>query len=249
MKLKLLRLIIQSEIRKEGRRMASYVIAAIKSWNIENAEAISARYPEHTFEIITDKAKLTADALKKIDPQYIFFPHWSWIIPEDIYGCFNCVVFHMTDLPFGRGGSPLQNLISRGIYATKISAIRVSGGIDTGDIYDKEPVDIRFGNADQILRKISSVIFHTMIPRFIEGSPTPCKQTGEAVVFKRRTPEQSELPEGLSQRQIYDHIRMLDGEGYPAAYHKVPGGKIYYRNAKLTDGIVYADAEFRRDTE
>ena len=165
--------------------MASYVIAAIKSWNIENAEAISARYPEHTFEIITDKAKLTADALKKIDPQYIFFPHWSWIIPEDIYGCFNCVVFHMTDLPFGRGGSPLQNLISRGIYATKISAIRVSGGIDTGDIYDKEPVDIRFGNADQILRKISSVIFHTMIPKFIEGSPTPCKQTGEAVVFNR----------------------------------------------------------------
>lgn len=143
----------------------------------------------------------------------------------------------------------MQNLISRGIYATKISAIRVSGGIDTGDIYDKEPVDIRFGNADQILRKISSVIFHTMIPKFIEGSPTHCKQTGEAVVFKRRTPEQSELPEGLSQRQIYDHIRMLDGEGYPAAYHKIPGGKIYYRNAKLIDGIVYADAEFRRDTE
>jgi len=28
----------------------------------------------------------------------------------------------MTDLPFGRGGSPFQNLIARGIYDTKIIA-------------------------------------------------------------------------------------------------------------------------------
>ncbi len=48
---------------------------------------------------------------------------------------FNCVVFHMTDLPFGRGGSPLQNLISRGIYKTKISAIKVVKEIDAGPIY------------------------------------------------------------------------------------------------------------------
>jgi len=43
----------------------------------------------------------------------------------------------MTDLPFGRGGSPLQNLIERGIKKTKISAIKVDGGIDTGDIFFK----------------------------------------------------------------------------------------------------------------
>ncbi len=26
---------------------------------------------------------------------------------------FECVCFHMTDVPYGRGGSPLQNLIIR----------------------------------------------------------------------------------------------------------------------------------------
>ena len=44
----------------------------------------------------------------------------------------------MTDLPYGRGGSPLQNLIANKIYDTKISAIRAEGGIDTGRIYLKE---------------------------------------------------------------------------------------------------------------
>ena len=45
----------------------------------------------------------------------------------------------MTDLPFGRGGSPLQNLIVRGYKSTKLTAIKVQSGIDTGDIYLKKP--------------------------------------------------------------------------------------------------------------
>jgi methionyl-tRNA formyltransferase len=72
---------------------------------------------------IKEKADLFLDNLKKINPKYVFFPHWSHIIPSAIYENFQCIVFHMTNLPFGRGGSPMQNLISRGIYDTKISAI------------------------------------------------------------------------------------------------------------------------------
>ena len=64
---------------------------------------------------IAAPAELTRAALEQAKPRYVFFPHWSHIIPEDIHGAFECVIFHMTDLPFGRGGSPLQNLIARGI--------------------------------------------------------------------------------------------------------------------------------------
>ena len=32
---------------------------------------------------------------------------------QEIHENYKCIIFHMTDLPFGRGGSPLQNLISR----------------------------------------------------------------------------------------------------------------------------------------
>ena len=38
----------------------------------------------------------------------------------------------MTDLPFGRGGTPLQNLIVKGFDKTKISALKVTKGIDAG---------------------------------------------------------------------------------------------------------------------
>lgn len=227
--------------------MANYVIATIKSWNIENYKRLIEQYPEHSFLLITEKEKLTNKSLSELKPEFVFFPHWSWIIPEDIYTNYNCVVFHMTDLPFGRGGSPLQNLIVRGIYHTKITAINVEAGLDTGDIYFKEPVDISTGNADEIFSKISNLIFHKMIPQFITGNPVLEHQKGDPTIFPRRLPEQSEIPKGLSQRQIYDYIRMLDGEGYPAAYTKYQNGKVYYRNARMKDGVVYAEAEFRRE--
>lgn len=90
---------------------------------------------------------LNYENIKSIDPEYIFFPHWSYIIPAEIYQNFKCIIFHMTDLPFGRGGSPLQNLIVKKIYKTKISAIMCEEEIDSGDIYIKRDFDISYGNA------------------------------------------------------------------------------------------------------
>ena len=83
-------------------------------------------------------------------------PHWSYIIPKDIFNLFNCVVFHMTDLPFGRGGSPLQNLIIRGYEKTKISALKVTNGIDSGPIYLKKPLSLD-GTAYEIMIRASQL--------------------------------------------------------------------------------------------
>src|SRR5689334_14815339 len=75
--------------------------------------------------LLKEKEELNMGDIIKIDPTYIFFMHWSWIIPAEIFSRYTCVVFHMTDLPYGRGGSPLQNLIIRGHKETKITAIKV----------------------------------------------------------------------------------------------------------------------------
>ena len=103
--------------------------------------------------------------------------------------------------------------------------------MDTGDIYFKEPIDISIGNADEIFEKISEAVFSRMIPQFITGNITLKPQQGQAVVFPRRRPEESEIPEGLSQRQIYDYIRMLDG-GVSAGIYKMPKWKSILQKCK-----------------
>lgn len=227
--------------------MASYVIATIKSWNINRVEKLAEAFPEHQITLVTEKEKLNYEWLESVNPAYIFFPHWSFKIPKKIYENFRCVVFHMTDLPFGRGGSPLQNLIERGIYHTMISAIEVTEELDAGRIYMKEPMDISTGSADEIFCSGAGIVFEKMIPQFFQNVPVPHKQQGKPVVFKRRTPQQSHIPEGLSARQLYDFIRMLDGEGYPPAFRAFDNGKVYFRDARLQGNVVFAQAEFRED--
>ena len=91
--------------------MDKYLIATIKSWNIHNYNKLKETHHDCEFMMVNSKEELTVSLLEEFKPKYIFFPHWSWIIPEEIYNNYNCVVFHSTDLPFGRGGSPLQTLI------------------------------------------------------------------------------------------------------------------------------------------
>ena len=213
------------------------VIATIKSWNIERAKELASLY---NCLIITSKDELTKENLQSYVPEYIFFPHWSWIIPEEIYSNFNCVVFHMTDLPFGRGGSPLQNLIVRRIKHTKISAIKVEKGIDTGPVYMKKDLCIE-GSAEEVLRRASSVVF-SLIKDIIVSRPVPVPQAGEVVCFQRRTSAQSELPMSASIEEILSFIRMLDGEGYPLAFINYGNIKITFSRAAIKDGDILADA-------
>lgn len=228
--------------------MDNIVIATIKSWNLKNAQVFSEQCKDYTVYTVFDKDSL--DIVHDLKPRYIFFPHWSWKIPKEIYEKYECVAFHLADLPYGRGGSPLQNLILRKIYKTKISAFRVDAGIDTGPIYLKKDFDISEGSAEELYRKASVYIFHYMIPEILKKQMQPIPQTGEVLEFKRRTPEQSELIEPLtwSSSYVYDFIRMLDAEDYPNAFMiNEDGDKVRLFDAHIEDDKVTGRFEIVRE--
>ena len=220
-----------------------YTIATLKKWNIDNACELQKNRPNNDIQIITSKGELTSGRLG--GSEYVFFPHWSYLIPEDIFARFNCIVFHMTDLPYGRGGSPLQNLIARGHSSTKISAIRVTGELDGGDVYMKRELSL-YGGAEEIYMRASKLVFADMIPFILDNRPEPVPQTGSAVVFERRKPTDSELSTEMSIERIFDHIRMLDADGYPPAYVRFGGYVMEFARPKLTSGGIAADVKIRR---
>ncbi len=219
-----------------------YLVATIKKWNIDNYRLFKKTDKKNTYFLIKDKKSLAYAKIKKINPRFIFFPHWSWIIPKEIWSNFNCVVFHMTDLPYGRGGTPLQNLILRGYKKTKISALKVDGGLDTGDVYLKKNLSLA-GSAEEIYQRASKIIFNKMIPEIIKKQPISVKQTGKVVKFFRRKPEQSRLGNNLSLDKMYDYIRMLDAEGYPRAFMETQKLKIEFFQVKLKNKKLIVKAE------
>lgn len=201
---------------------------------------------DEKYVFIKDKQDLTVERLKRINPQYVFLPHWSYIIPKRIYENFNCVIFHMTDLPFGRGGSPLQNLISRGIYRTKISAIRCSKILDGGDVFLKKDFSLENKSAQELYQDAGYII-KDMIKEISDKKLDPIPQSGEIVSFERRTKEMSDISKLTSLTKIFDYIRMLDAPGYPYAFLQIGNFKYSFTNAKKIDGKIEAKVQIEED--
>lgn len=193
---------------------------------------------------IRDKNQLSSELLGSVSPNWIFFTHWSWPIAPDIYNTYRCVIFHMTDLPYGRGGSPLQNLIVRGHTETRLTAIACTGELDAGPIYLKRPLSL-IGSAEEILRSAGR-LSGEMILDIVRENPTPVAQEGSVVVFSRRKPEQSDISKLIDAKAFYDHIRMLDAEDYPPAFVELDHMKLEFRNAVSDGEVVSATVTIRR---
>ena len=223
------------------------VVAQSKVWN---PDLISNLRKAVTFEVveITESHQLNFGFLNELKPKFVFFPHWSSIVSKDIYENFECIIFHMADLPFGRGGSPLQNLIARGFTETKVSAIKCIAEIDSGPIYLKKALSLD-GSAQEIFARAAKVI-QNMIVEILKSKPQPTEQVGEVVIFKRRTPSESEISRLRSVDELYNFIRMLDADGYPHAFIDCGEFRIEFRNARLLNGCLLADSSFiKNDAE
>ena len=210
--------------------MSCYVILSEKKWHIDLFQNLQKRFFDSNWILIKNKKDFNFNNLNSISPTKIFIPHWSYLIPSEIYNNFECIVFHMTDLPYGRGGSPLQNLIVKGHETTKITAIKVSKGIDTGDYYIKRDLSLS-GTAQEIFIRSNSII-EEMINEIITKDLIPKAQVGEEVKFKRRRPEESDISDLTSLKMIYDYIRMLDADDYPNAFLETPFFKFeFYKSS------------------
>jgi methionyl-tRNA formyltransferase len=147
----------------------------------------------------------------------------------------------MTDLPYGRGGSPLQNLIARGHKETKISALRVNDGIDTGPVFLKKPLSL-LGTAEEIFLRAGDVVYG-MIDEIIEQDLQPKEQQGEATIFKRRKRADGDISSTKDINTIYDYIRMLDAEGYPNAFIETQHFTFEFTRASLKKDGILADVK------
>lgn len=218
----------------------NYLIASNPLWDKHLADNLEKKI-DGRFYVIRNQNELNLSSLEKISPDYIFFPHWSHIIPPDIHENYECIIFHMTDLPFGRGGSPLQNLITRGIYETKMSAIKCVKELDAGPIYLKMPLKLH-GNAQQIFIRATKII-EEMIIEIITAKTIPVPQVGDPVIFQRRAPQDGNISSLDDLTQVYDYIRMLDADRYPRAFIETDRFRFEFESASFDGKSIKADVK------
>ena len=110
------------------------VIACSKKWFEVDKQIIE----QNDVLILSEKEDLTLSVLSDFKPDFIFFPHWNWIVSAEIHKNYECVVFHTAPLPYGRGGSPIQNLILENFSSSPVCALKMTSELDAGPIYAKK---------------------------------------------------------------------------------------------------------------
>lgn len=161
--------------------MKHYLVATQRPWGVTTFRRVKRAGEEW---ILHDDKFGLEDSIQAMKPRYLFFLNWSSYVPTDILAMTDCVNFHCTPLPYGRGGGPIENLILRGHTETTMTAHRMVEELDAGPIYGvRGPVSLA-GTKEEILDRFVEPCSE-LIRWIVEKEPEPMEQVGEVVIFKR----------------------------------------------------------------
>ena len=128
------------------------IIADSKNWFNLNDEIKNS----HEVYFFKCRSKFTFEKIESISPDIIFFPHWNHKVQKNIFKKFNCIVFHTAPLPYGRGGSPIQNLILKGYTKSPVCSLKMVEEMDGGPIYMKKNISLQ-GSLETIFKRITKL--------------------------------------------------------------------------------------------
>jgi methionyl-tRNA formyltransferase len=222
--------------------MSTYVVASSKKWFFSSEKTTEYRSLE--IKNVSTTEELRSYLAVNPRPRYIFFPHWSWKVNQDIYDNYECIVFHTAPLPYGRGGSPIQNLIIRGMKSAPVCALRMTESLDSGPLYISSDVSLN-GRLSDIFSRISSAI-EKMIIEICNNHPTPKPQIGEGVSFKRLQRADNELLHTHTISEIYDRIRMCDDPEYEKAFLNFGNVTLEFSDSGIQDEQITAKVRIKR---
>ncbi|MDP3404952.1 MAG: methionyl-tRNA formyltransferase [Brevundimonas sp.] len=137
-------------------------------------------------------------------------------------GCFN---LHGSLLPRWRGAAPIQRAIMAGDRQTGVQIMRMSEGLDEGDILLGEvlpiqPDDTAATLADRMATTGAS-LWTRALAAIERGAITGTPQAGEPTYARKITPAEARIDWSRSAGEIDCHIRGLSP--FPGAWFEAPG--------------------------
>jgi methionyl-tRNA formyltransferase len=136
----------------------------------------------------------------------------------------NNIVVHPSDLPKGKGWSPLAWQVIEGKGTIPITLFEASKEIDAGDIYTQDVISLDGTELNEDIKKKQGLKTIEMISKYIQKPNKGIKQNGEATFYKKRMPSDSELNINKSISEQFNLLRVVDNERYPA-FFRIRGKK------------------------
>lgn len=183
----------------------------------------------------------SVELLNCLNLDILFVIGWSQILHLSALrsaklGCFGA---HASLLPANRGSAPINWALIKGQSQTGNTLMRLSEGVDAGDIVSQKPIPISsFDNVASLYERVAetnSEMILELLEELAKGTPLrarPQRDDG-SLLLPRRRPEHGQLDWAQSSRKVYDFIRALT-HPYPGAFSAVDGKRtMLWRSALL----------------
>jgi methionyl-tRNA formyltransferase len=146
------------------------------------------------------------------------------------------LVVHESDLPKGRGWSPLTWQILEGKSRIPVTLFDAVDSVDAGLIYGQEFIDLDGSELLPEIKHLQGLVTESLILDFIDRvlNVTGRNQTGEETYYNKRRLENSELDIHKSIFEQFNLLRVCDNERYPA-YFKINNQKYILKIYKNHD--------------
>lgn len=132
------------------------------------------------------------------------------------------LVVHESDLPKGRGWSPLTWQVLEGRRTIPVTLFEATQNVDSGVIYLKDMIELAGHELVEEIRAKQAASTIALCRRFIAAYPAivsdGTQQTGKPGHYPRRRPEDSRLDPDRTLREQLNLLRVVDNDQYPAFF-------------------------------
>jgi len=132
------------------------------------------------------------------------------------------LVVHESDLPKGKGWSPLTWQVLEGKKQIPVTLFEAAEQVDAGVIYEQVIIELNGAELVDELREKQGKATQQLVEQFVAKYPNNIgkEQSGESTFYPRRKPEDSQLDITKSIDEQFNLLRVCDNERYPAYFEK-----------------------------
>lgn len=192
------------------------IVVDTPGWYDSHAKRLARRLSDagHATQTVRDYADVPSgdiafylSCLRITPPEVLARNRWNFVV-------------HASDLPKGRGFSPIVWQVLEGAREIPITMIEMAEEVDSGAIVAQARFSLGGHELNSELRDLLGQAIEDLCVSVVLSPtpPVPRTQRGEASWYDRRRPADSALDPGQSIAAQFDLLRVVDNERYPAYF-------------------------------
>lgn len=177
--------------------------------------------------------------LEALEPDFIVVAAFGQLLPERVLNApkYDCINVHGSLLPKLRGAAPMQYSILQGDKTTGVTIMKMTKGLDTGDMISKAEMNIEGMTIHELADKLSVLgaeLLVKTIPEIVNGTAVYTPQNEEEHTYASMIRKEDGRTD-FSGDAVSEERKIRAYDPWPALYSFLNGKQIKFFRAEVSE--------------